>query len=293
MKQDNQKQEVFGSSVPQEEWVPWKVGADILNISRGSFFHLVETEQIRAEPNRGPRSGRYNMQDILNVKKRREAGKPRKQYKKRESAVLIDWLRITDVPAVLKLNHIVYHDYLLTAFDLYTKWLEKNPYIFIAAFDKNRDNCLGYLGLTPFPERVILDIVSGKREESSIELQEVEPDDRLGEFTLLANRIAIHPNYSELLFRLIDEVMEIWVKKFPEQYVRKVYALVTNTECDMAVQMFHMAPRYDLKPENVFELDLARPGVSSLIRDFQQKLKEKAPLPPNLWLFADASKEEL
>ena len=47
------------------------------------------------------------------------------------------------------------------------------------------------------------------------------------------------------------------------------------------VQHFFMAPRYDLAP-NAYMLDLARPSASKIIRRFQARLVQKAPLPEEL-----------
>ena len=41
-----------------EIYVNWQQGAELLDISRGSFFYLVESGQVKSEPNRKPRDGR-------------------------------------------------------------------------------------------------------------------------------------------------------------------------------------------------------------------------------------------
>ena len=45
-------------------FVPWQEGAELLGLKRSAFFYLVETGQIRIESGRGPRDGRYSLEDI-------------------------------------------------------------------------------------------------------------------------------------------------------------------------------------------------------------------------------------
>src|SRR6185312_4773604 len=123
----------------QEEYpayVPWKQGAEILGVSRGSFFYLVETKQIRTEPGRTARDGRYNLDDINAVKVRRQAGQPRKPYKKRPEPVDLDWLSPRDIPAILRLDQIVYDEIDLASAERYMQWSEKNPQLAMCAFQR-------------------------------------------------------------------------------------------------------------------------------------------------------------
>jgi hypothetical protein len=47
----------------RQTFVPWREGAEILGLKRTAFFHLVNSGQIRSESGRGPRDGRYSLDD--------------------------------------------------------------------------------------------------------------------------------------------------------------------------------------------------------------------------------------
>ena len=116
-------------------------GAQILGLKRSAFFYLVQSGQIRAEEGRGPRDGRYSLEDIEELK-RRLSGKPRKTprpYKRRPTSALIDWLSPRDIPAILQLDQIVYNKIYLAEMEVYRQWSEKNPYLAMAAFDPKSD----------------------------------------------------------------------------------------------------------------------------------------------------------
>lgn len=266
----------------QEKYVPWGEGAKILGLKRSAFFYYVNSGAIKSEPGRGPREGRYRLQDILDIKNRRDSNKPRKTYKKRLREVELDWLTPDDVMAGLALDRILYDDEFLADADVYQSWRKKNPYISMAAYDKkDRRICLGYIGLIPLPEEIILSILKGEREETSITADEILTYDEPGGYTLLANSAAIHPERPDLLNRILRRITEEWIARYPEKYIRKIYAQSVSAKGDMFVQHFFMAPRYDLAL-NAFELDLARPAASKIIRRFKAALEEKAPLPPEL-----------
>lgn len=266
----------------QDEFVRWSQGAEILGMRRTAFFHYVRTGQIRKEPGRRPRDGRYSLEDIHKLKARRAQGKPRKPYKKRPAPVIVDWLQPADIPAGLKLDYLIYHENVdLAEAAVYQAWRKNNNLLTIGAFSQDRAECLAYLQLVPLDEQVILDILSGKRAENSITPEEILPYDQPGAYTLLGVSAACHPDRPDLLFRLIDKMMEFWIKQYPERYITKVYAQAVSERGDMLIQQLFMAPRYDLSP-HAYMLDLARPARSKMIRRFQRALKSKAPLPPEL-----------
>ena len=91
-------------------YVPWNEGAERLGVKRSAFFYLVERGQIRKETGRSARDGRYSLEDIEAVKATRKNGKRRKQYRKRLAPVILDWLSPLDIPAILRLDQIVYHE---------------------------------------------------------------------------------------------------------------------------------------------------------------------------------------
>lgn len=264
------------------KFVRWAEGAKLLGIKRGAFFYLVESGQIRAEPGRGARDGRYSLEDILHVKERRAQGKPRKPYKKKPAPILIDWLQPGDIPAGLKLDYLLYHeDINLAEAAVYQAWRRNNNFLTMGAFSTDRSECLAYIQLVPLHEHVILDILSGKREETSITPEEVLPYNQPGAYTLLGVSAVCHPERPDLLFRLLDKITDFWVEQYPERYITKVYVQAASERGDILIQHLFMAPRPDLAP-NAYELNLARPAASRIIRRFQEKLRAKAPSPPEL-----------
>jgi len=270
----------------QQTFVPWKDGAEILGVKRTAFFHLVNSGQIRSEPGRGPRDGRYSMDDIQALKQRRATGTKRRTWKRPTTTpALIDWLSPRDIPAILRLDQIVYDEIYLAEMEVYRKWSEKNPYLAMAAFDpkSNRQVMLAYVAALPLEESVIFSVLRGERQETDLTAEEMQNYDRPGAYTLLANSAVSLPEYPDLLNRILLRLMDAWVDRFPEQYVTRIYSQTVSESGDQMVQHFFMAPRYDLAP-NAYMLDLARPSASRIIRRFQARLAQKAPLPEKLQL---------
>lgn len=252
---------------------------------RGSFFYLVETGQIQAEPGRAPRDGRYRLEDIARVKERREAGQPRRTYthKKKPTPVLLDWLSPRDIPAILRLDQLVYDELDLASAGRYMQWSEKNPQLAMCAFDvkSSRQTMLAYVAALPLDEEVILSILRREREETSITQEEIQTYAQPGAYTLLANSAVCLPEHPTLLYRVIERMIAAWVARYPLRYVTRIYAQAWSERGDMLISHFFMSPRYDLAP-NAFMLDLARPGTARMIQHFQRALAAKAPLPDAL-----------
>ncbi len=252
--------------------------------SRGSFFYLVESGQVKSEPNRKPRDGRYCLADIMAIKKKR-ATETKRKYKKRTvySPVVLDWMYPKDLIAALRLDFLVYDEEQFADFATYRPWLEKNPHIAMAAYDaSDREKCLAYIGMIPIAdEKVIIDILSNKRSEDSLKAEEIERYDRPGGYTLLANSAVAHPDRPDLLYKVLFRFTQFWLEQYPERYIRKIYAQSVSAKGDMLIQRLFMAPRYDLD-HNAYELDLARPAASKVIRRLKDGMMAKAPLPPEL-----------
>jgi hypothetical protein len=140
---------------------------------------------------------------------------------------------------------------------------------------------LAYIALLPLPENIILDILRGTRPDHSVTVHEVESYDRPGAYTLLALSAVCHPDRPDLLYKLVYHVMDFWLNQYPERFVTKIYAQAASEGGDRLIQHLFMAPRYDLA-HNAYMLDLARPGASKVVKQFQRRLKEKALLPPEL-----------
>lgn len=267
------------------QYVPWSEGAEILGVNRSSFFYLVESGQIAVEPGRGPRSGRYSLEDIQRVAERRAKGIRRKSSRRRTrpTPVFTDWLSPDDIPAILRLDKIVYDEMFLAEMERYRQWSVKNGKLAMAAFDarSDRQTMLAYIACLPLEESVILQIMRGEREEISITQDEIQTYERRGSYTLLANSAVVHPEHPYLLRRVLQGMIQAWVERYPDQYVTRVYAQSVSERGDLLISSFFMQPRYDLAP-NAYMLDFARPGRSHLIRDFQETLKAKSPLPLEL-----------
>lgn len=267
--------------VSEQQAIPASEAAELLGISRGSFYHLARTGQVRATSSGYGR--RYRLADVLAIKARKEAGKPRKVYRKRAPHVLFDWLAPTDIPAILKLDYAVYHEMYLAEAQVYQQWSEKNPQLALCAFDaqSGRETMLAYVAALPVEESVILSILRGEREEISLTKEEIQSYERPGAYTLLANSAVVHPDHPELLRGVIRGMVQAWVDRYPERYVTKVYAQAVSRSGDMLIQGLYMAPLYHVA-KNAYVLDLARPAKARLLRQFQEQLAAKAPLPDAL-----------
>ena len=112
-------------------YITSKEGENILEVKRNVFFYYVESGQIakkeKTEAEKGPNL--YNYADILKVKENRN----RKQKKLSTS---VDWQKITDLPAILKLDLKVYKENIVGDIGLYVSWERKNPQITLLSFER-------------------------------------------------------------------------------------------------------------------------------------------------------------
>jgi hypothetical protein len=261
---------------PLSEYVDSRTGAALLGVKQKKFFYHVERGEIGLEPNRARKDHRYKVDDILAVKKRLA------ERKRQPPPVLIDWLQPGDIPAGLALDQILYPDNIdLAEAAVYQSWRKNNNKLTMAAFSKDRSECLAYIQLIPLPESVILDILRGKRPENSIKPEEVQAYDRPGGYTLLAISAVAHPARPDLLYKILYRIAAYWIEQYPERYITRIYAQAVSQTGDMLIQHFFMAPCYDLAPD-AYMLDLARPGAAKLIRWYQSQLQHKAPIPDDL-----------
>jgi hypothetical protein len=261
---------------PQPEYVDSRMGARLLGVKPAKFFYHVERGEIALEIGRARKDNRYRVSDILAVKQRLL------ERKRKPDPVLIDWLQPSDIPAGLRLDHQVYREEIdLAEAAVYQSWRRNNNQLTMAAFTKDRSECLAYIQLVPLAESVILDILSGKRPENSIKPEEVQSYDRPGAYTLLGISAVAHPDRPDLLYKILYRMMEFWIEQYPTRFITRVYAQAVSERGDMLIQHFFMAPRYDLS-EDAYVLDMTRPGASKMVKWFRDKLREKAPLPEEL-----------
>ena len=271
-----------------DQWVLLREAVSLLGMSKGNFRHYVTNGRVRSKPGRGKRDKRYNLADILMLKKE---WKPRqyKRTKKKEDAItkegiLIDWLQPSDIPAGLRRDMLLYPDEIvedLQEASVYQSWRKNNNLLTMGAFKEDRSECFAYLQLVSLEEQAILDILRKKRSETSIRPEEVLGYDRPGGYTLLGVSAVCHKDYPTLLFRIIERIMKFWEDQYPERYITRIYAQAVSESGDRLIQHLFMAPRYDLA-QDAYMLDIARPSASKIIRNFQARLETKAPLPDEL-----------
>src|SRR5579859_997547 len=190
-------------------------------LNKNAFNYRVRKEEITTKEDE---SGKilYSVQSTLAV---RNTLLKRTSRREKRPEVIIDWLRPMDIPASLVLDQIVYHEMFLAEAEVYMAWRKKNPYISMAAFDaRDRRICYAYMGLIPLPEPIILDILTGKKNEKEITPDEILTYDQPGDYTLLANSAVMHPDHPELMNKLIKAIADYWFEQYPVRRIRRVYA---------------------------------------------------------------------
>jgi hypothetical protein len=260
----------------QDEYVSSKDGMRILGVDSGKFFYYVQSGQISKEPNGRKRNNRYSIADINRVKEKLS----KKQYKNKVSQSqhgYVDWIAdINDVLTSLKLDYTVYkEDVELADLSYYTERVKRNPHVALAVYDSpKKETMYAYISLLPVAEQIILEVLSGKKQETDIRTEDIETYDRAGAFTLLAESVVVHPDYQNVLNTLLHHLLEYWYDQYPERYISKIYAQAASNKGDILIQKLYFAPLYHLS-KNAYMLDLERPGASRFVRHFQERLKEK------------------
>lgn len=259
-----------------EEYVDVRTGAELLGVTQHKFFYHVDRGEIEIQPGTERKNRRYKVSDILKVKDRLRT------KKRKPSPVLIDWLYAADVPAGLKLSQQLYSEEIdLAEAAVYQSWRRNNPYLTMAAFSPDRSECYASVQVVPLvSEQIILDVLSNKREESSILPDDILAYDKTGPYNLLVTSATCLPDRPHLLYSVLHKYMDYWISMYPERHIKRVYAQATESGMRI-VQHFFMAPRPDLA-YNAFMLDLAWPATARMIKTFKERLAEIAPLPPDL-----------
>jgi hypothetical protein len=195
--------------------------------------------------------------------------------RKKELSTEVDWQKISDLPAILKLDLTVYHEKIVGDIGLYIAWERKNDKITLLSFERsNRENVLAYVSLVPLPEHIILSILKGEREELSISPDEIETYERKGGYTLLAESAVTHPDYPEQLNHIVREALNYWCEQYPDRYIEKIYAQAATDEGDFLARKLYFSPLYDVS-DNAYVLDLRKPGIAKLVKRYQECLKNK------------------
>jgi hypothetical protein len=260
-------------------------------MASSSFKALVDKGAIRKITAPGRKQGVYRKEDVDRIAEEEQITPSSKKIsiRKRRSLkkqtipdVILDWIRPEDIPSVLVLDQIVYHEMFLASAEVYMAWRRKNPKISIAAFDaKDRRVCYGYIGLIPLPEPVILDILMGKKDENEITPNEILTYNEPGEYTLLANSAVIHPDYPELANSIIHAIMKFWIDHYPEKRIKRIYAQTVSEQGHTLAKKLYLGPLYILRNdgltrvEDAYVLDMQEEATSKVIRQFQERLKVK------------------
>jgi hypothetical protein len=252
-----------------------------LNASTSTFKRLIDSGKIRkiTPPNR--KQGMYVKEDVDKIAEEMRpftnsmSRKGPQRGKKKELATTVDWQKISDLPAILKLDLKVYQENIVGDVGLYISWEKKNPKITLLSFESdNREHVLAYISLVPLPEQVILSILKGERPELSIHADEVETYERKGGYTLLAESVVIDPDYPEQLNIVLREVLTFWCKQYPERYIEKIYADAATENGDKLARKLYFSPLYNLS-DTAYVLDLRKPGIAKAVKTFQECLKER------------------
>jgi hypothetical protein len=248
-------------------------------LDKNTFTYRVRKKEIATKDDESGKT-LYGVQSTIAV---RNALLKKASRRDKQPEVILDWLQPTDIPAVLSLDQIVYHEMLLAEAEVYMAWRRKNLHISMAAFDaKDRRTCYAYIGLIPLPESIILDVLTGKKDEKEITPDEILTYDQPGEYTLLANSAVVHPDHPELINRVITAIANYWLEQYPERRIKRIYAQTVSEQGRIMAQKLYLGPLYMLQNqemvriEDAYVLDLDDVAASRIIREFQGKIATKA-----------------
>jgi hypothetical protein len=255
-----------------------------------SFKDYVDSGRIRKITPPGRKQGKYMEEDVIRLAQELKLHDPHKfanvsKVKKDSSQKqtreiihgVIDWIStVDDVLTSLKLDYRVYGpDVFLADLAYYTERVKRNSKVALAVFDSSKkERILAYISLLPLAESVIQEVLRGERHETGIGTEEIETYDRKGAYTLLAESVVVDPDHSEQLNTLLKHLTKYWCDQYPDRYISKIYAQAESRHGDILIQKLFFAPREDLAP-NAFVLNMARPGASRFVRQFQECLDAK------------------
>jgi hypothetical protein len=253
-----------------------------LNASTSTFKRLVDSGKIRKITPPNKKQGMYIREDVDRIAEEMKPFSAAARYsnrqgrRKEELTTAVDWQKISDLPAILKLDLKVYQENIVGDIGLYISWERKNPKITLLSFESgDREHVLAYISLVPLPEQVILSLLRGERPELSISPDEVETYERKGGYILLAESVVVDPDHPEQLYNVLREILSFWCRQYPERHIEKIYADAATAHGDMLARKLYFSPLYDIS-DTAYVLDLRKPGISKVVRSFQECLKQKA-----------------
>lgn len=250
-------------------------------LDRNAFNYRVRAGDILSQEDEHGKL--YEVNSIQRVKEYLENERDKDLYK---GEFIIDWTRQEDFASGIKLDMQVYDlDIALADATVYQSWRKNNNNrLSIAAFNADRSVRFASIKLMPLrDEQAAIDILSNKRSENDLQADEIRGYDEPGPYIILAIDAVALPEYPYLLNRILRKWIDFWVEQYPERYIKRIYTQAMSESGYRMVQHFFMSPRVDLAL-NAFMLDLAYPSASKIVRNLQERLKAKAPLPADLQL---------
>jgi hypothetical protein len=248
-------------------------------LDRNTFNYRVRSGDIASTEDEHGKL--YEIESINRVREQLTKEPTKASY---QGKFLIDWTRPTDYASGIKLDMQVYNlDIALADAATYQSWRKNNnDRLSIAAFNEDRTERYATIKLMPLTnEQTAIDILSNKRHENDLQADDIRGYDEPGPYTILAIDAVCLPEYPHLLSAILLKWMDFWVEQYPERYIKRIYTQAVSASGMRMVQHFFMSPRFDLAP-NAFMLDMAYPSASKIVRNLQERLKAKAPLPPEL-----------
>ena len=70
------------------------------------------------------------------------------------------------------------------------------------------------------------------------------------------------------------EDLSYWCRQYPERHIEKIYADAATEHGDMLARKLYFSPLYHIS-DTAYVLDLRKPGISKVVRTFQECLKQK------------------
>ena len=274
MSQQESTQQKVGS---EHDYIPFSEALDLWQpLDKNAFNYRARKGDIAKIPGATERDTRYSAKDITAVREKElERRKKKSKIKRDVVETEVDWQKISDLPAILKLDLKVYKEETVGDIGLYIAWERKNPKITLLSFEKgNRENIFAYLSLVPLPEDDIIWVLKDNDKELAIKPENIESYDRKGAYTLLAESIVADPDHSEQLNKIIRDLFDFWYQQYPERYVEKIYARADSKAGDIFIRKLFFSPLYDISDE-AYVLDLRKPGIAPLIKRFQENLVAK------------------
>ena len=105
-------------------------------------------------------------------------------------------------------------------------------------------------------------------------MDKVETYERKEGYTLLAESVVVDPDHPEQLNTVLREVLSFWCKQYPQRYIEKIYADAATEHGDLLARKLYFSPLYHIS-DTAYVLDLRKPGISKVVRTFQECLKQK------------------